>query len=137
MGLPEKFSLLGQNSAEDASKDILGLLDNLDAVTDQQEESLLDMIHTAKIDSDKSTRRSVQHYGYTFDKGGSNVMPTDPMPDYLYITKQKPTKNLYQKNYPFLPTALPFFYQKNTPIPSPHFLPSHPPYFIKKAKRFE
>ena len=83
VGLPDKISLLGQNSAEDVTNEIPGLLHSLDALTDQQEESLLNMIHTAQIDWDKSTRRALKHYGYTFDTGGSNIAPADPIPEFL------------------------------------------------------
>ena len=50
MYLPDELSLLGRNSAEDVSNKFPGLLDSLEALTDQQEESLLNMIHTAQID---------------------------------------------------------------------------------------
>ena len=81
VGLSDKVSLLGHNSAEDVTNKILGLVRTLDALTDQQEESLLNMIHTAQIDWDKSTRRALKHYGYKFHTGGSNIAPADPIPE--------------------------------------------------------
>ena len=80
----EKLDLLNVPSPQDMPPSVRldGVLLRSTAMDTDQEKELI-----AFIDSiegwDTSTRRRLQHYGYSHEHGGKNVQPTDPIHDSL------------------------------------------------------